>query len=179
MPTNFPQFPAISRGLWSGLMATSAMTFFLFYAHRRLPDARRRALPPAALTHEIQEGLAGDSTRPERRENRSLIAHFGFGSLAGLAYSLLPSSWKHKSAPAGAAFGLVVWGTSYLGWIPALGLSPAATKAPKGENLMMVLAHLVFGLALAGAEKNLAERGRKLLDGGVDGEKGREKREAA
>lgn len=65
----------------------------------------------------------------------------------------------------GAGFGMLVWATSYLGWIPALRLSPAAPRAPKGENLMMIAAHLVFGAALFYAEKELEQRGRALLDG--------------
>lgn len=157
----------LSRGVWSGIMATSAMTFFLFAAHKRLRGAGRRPLPPAALSNELQEQVAGvpDASRPTGRENRALLAHLGFGSSMGLAYSLLSTALKRRNPFLGAGFGMLVWAASYLGWIPALRLSPAAPKAPRGENLMMVLGHLVFGLALSYADKELAQRGRELLDG--------------
>lgn len=159
------QMRTISRGLWSGVMATSAMTYFLLYAHRRLGTAR--PLPPAALTHELQEDVANvnDSPDPSGREDRAMLAHFVFGVSAGILYASLTRFMPKRRLLTGNIFGLGIWSSSYLGWVPALRLSPAAPKAPLKENLMMVAAHLVFGTALALAERNFAERGEKLLDG--------------
>lgn len=152
------------EGLWPGIMATSAMTFFLFAAHRQL--IARRPLPPAALTHELQT-VAGvnEGASSAGREHKAMLAHFAFGTMAGLAYAFLPRQLKASPLLAGSSYGLAIWGTSYLGWIPALGLSPAANRAPKEENFMMLAGHLVYGAALGYSEKELAERGRKLLDG--------------
>jgi hypothetical protein len=49
---------------------------------------------------------------------------------------------------AGTLYGLVVWGASYLGLVPALGLLSPATRHPRRRNALMIAAHLVWGAAL-------------------------------
>lgn len=45
----------------------------------------------------------------------------------------------------GALYGVAVWGISYLGWVPGLKLLRPATTHPGRRNLLMILAHLVWG----------------------------------
>jgi uncharacterized membrane protein YagU involved in acid resistance len=60
----------------------------------------------------------------------------------------------------GSLAGLAVWTGSYLGWVPALGILPPATEHPWRRNVMMIVAHLVWGMTLGafvkglGSEKN-------------------------
>src|SRR5919107_176638 len=48
----------------------------------------------------------------------------------------------------GITWGLIVWATSYLGLLPATGLHEPATRHPRERNLLMILAHVVWGGAL-------------------------------
>jgi putative membrane protein len=50
----------------------------------------------------------------------------------------------------GSVFGSVVWLAAYLGWLPAIGMSEAATKQPIQRNMLMIGAHLVWGAVLGG-----------------------------
>jgi hypothetical protein len=45
----------------------------------------------------------------------------------------------------GMLFGLIVWASSYNGWVPAADLLPPATQTRAKRNSMMIFAHLVYG----------------------------------
>jgi hypothetical protein len=49
----------------------------------------------------------------------------------------------------GALFGVGVWGASYLGWLPAVGLIQPAIRHPARRNALMLSVHLVWGLVTA------------------------------
>ena len=48
----------------------------------------------------------------------------------------------------GAVYGLGVWAVSYKGWIPALGILPPPERDRPGRPVIMVAAHVVYGLVL-------------------------------
>ena len=48
----------------------------------------------------------------------------------------------------GIGFGLAVWGGSYLGWIPALGILRPANRHPPRRTSLMIASHMVWGGAL-------------------------------
>ena len=56
-----------------------------------------------------------------------------------------PDATAANAAAAGAGFGLLVWTVSYLGLMPALDLHPPATRDTARRNLLMIVAHLVWG----------------------------------
>ena len=134
------------RGAAAGLLATVPMTVAMVIAHRLLPARQRYPVPPRLIT---ERWLDRDHSEPAIRA-WTLINHFGFGAVAGSLYSGLGFD-KRKPAVAGPAFGIAVWTASYLGWVPALGLMPPATRQPAERNAMMIGAHFVWGAALAGA----------------------------
>jgi hypothetical protein len=47
------------------------------------------------------------------------------------------------------AYGLGVWAVSYLGYLPALGIRKSAKEDTPQRSAMMIVAHLVWGAALA------------------------------
>ena len=158
---------SFQTGVWAGVMATGPMTAFLFRMHRKLPSDQQKPLPPAMLTTDFFDriGLA-KYLSSNQRENLALLSHFGYGAACGLIYSLITE--KNKSYPLlkGTFFGLGVWGSSYMGWIPALGLRVAASKMSPGRNTMMVLAHVVWGASLGFFENEMRLRQKQMLDGG-------------
>jgi NO-binding membrane sensor protein with MHYT domain len=44
-------------------------------------------------------------------------------------------------------FGLGVWATSYLGWLPAFGVRQPITYDPLPRTGLMIAAHLAWGMA--------------------------------
>ena len=48
----------------------------------------------------------------------------------------------------GVVYGLGVWAVSYKGWIPALGILPPPERDQPGRPVIMVAAHVVYGLVL-------------------------------
>ena len=78
----------------------------------------------------------------------TMVGHFGYGMATGALYGLVAPRVTRKCIAAGAGYGLLVWGGSYLGLLPALGILSPATHHPLRRNILMIIAHLVWGLTL-------------------------------
>ena len=74
----------------------------------------------------------------------------------GSMYSTFTRKIQLPAALKGALFGLVVWGVSYLGWMPAAKFPTAASEEPARRNLLMIVAHLIWG-AVTGMVVDLLE----------------------
>jgi hypothetical protein len=144
-------------GTIAGLIATIPMTVVMLSWHRSLPVAQRYPLPPRIITDRIAARAPLPSQAiPEPGPARALGAHFAFGAAAGALYGSVKIPLRDRYPVAsGIAYGLLVWGVSYLGWVPAAGLMPPATRQPAQRNAMMIGAHVVWGAALGFATKAL------------------------
>ena len=61
------------------------------------------------------------------------------------------SAVSYRAFPAGilgVLFGLGIYGVSYKGWIPALGILPPPEDDRPGRPAVMIAAHIVYGLTL-------------------------------
>jgi hypothetical protein len=143
-----------------GMAATLPMTAAMDAGHFLHPRDRREFLPPRKLTERTLELLgARDRVGREEIDALSLVLHYLYGGATGAAYPLL----DRVPAPApvrGVLLGLGVWGASYLGWVPASGLMEPATRHRPERNLIMILAHAVWGVAAAVIAERLMERSR-------------------
>ena len=137
-------------GCFAGLLATVPMTMVMVHLHQHLPRRQRYALPPRIITDGVaQRTPLTAQVLPQSGPGRALAAHFLFGAATGTFYGVGTSGPRIKPGLAsGVAYGLGVWAASYLGWVPAAGLMPAATKQPSERNAMMIAAHIVWGAAL-------------------------------
>jgi uncharacterized membrane protein YagU involved in acid resistance len=43
---------------------------------------------------------------------------------------------------------VALWVGSYLGWLPAMDILPPATQQPWRRNLVMIIAHMIWGVTL-------------------------------
>ena len=150
------------RGALAGLVATAPMTGVMLGIKQLLPPIQRFPLPPRRITLHLAAagGLLGRLPRPLDML-ATLLLHFGFGATAGAVYAWtaarvrLPWHGPHVrlagrrvrllAVARGLAFGLLVWAVSYAGWLPALGILAPAQDVPRGRNLLMIAAHLVWG----------------------------------
>ncbi|GAC1361953.1 MAG: hypothetical protein NVSMB44_16530 [Ktedonobacteraceae bacterium] len=131
-------------GAAAGSAGTVPMTLFMLAAHRLLPGWQKYALPPEKITQETAERVDIRMDKPQLL-GATLVAHLGYGASMGSLYSLFAERLALPAALKGSLFGIVVWGASYLGWLPAANFSVAAPDEPARRNVMMIMAHIVWG----------------------------------
>ena len=155
-------------GAIAGFSATAAMTLAMAAMYRRLTPKERYPLPPGEITSKITEdlGMAG-SLDEQLQVDLTLAGHFGYGAAAGAIYPTFARGLPGSSPLLnGTFYGLLVWAVSYLGWLPAFGILRPATEHPAGRNIVMLLAHVVWGGATGAVADGLARAGPTFLANG-------------
>ena len=138
----------VIAGAAAGAVATVPMTMVMETLHFRLPGEVPRPLPP----REVAEGLAvkfGVNRRLSERDmqNLTLALHVGYATVTGVVFSMVPRRRTATGmAAAGAMFGLGVWATSYLGWLPVFGVRQPISYDPLPRTGLMIAAHLAWGV---------------------------------
>jgi hypothetical protein len=135
-------------GALAGLIATVPMTGVMMGMKRVFLGHGSRAVPPVQITERVvrRSPLPNELVESYRAET-SLGAHFGYGAALGGLYSIFEQSGRHALAK-GIGYGLVVWATNYAGFLPMLRLQPKPENQPKGRNVAMIAAHVVWGAVL-------------------------------
>lgn len=156
----------LQRGIWSGTIATSAMTIGFLEFFKELPRSEKSPVPPGTITTDLlkKSGLA-EYTDSESRQALALLSHFGYGTSFALLYSALSPGAPGRGIAKGTAFGLGVWAFSYLGLLPALGVRARAANMPLDRNIMMILLHVIWGASLGYTEERLRISGKPMFDG--------------
>lgn len=151
-----PLASLLVRGALAGALATLAMSAVMLVAGRLGIMGKQ---PPERI---VEHGAdAADVPVTEGAENvAASAAHVAFGAVAGAIFAPLARSLRAPTVELVAVpWALVVWAASYFGWVPALGILPPPTEDRPGRAWSMLAAHLVFGLALAGAWRVLRPGG--------------------
>ena len=137
-----PWYRRTARGALAGCAATalmSAVQWPLAFASGEDP-------PPVQIMKRVNAVLPGRTPRTTV-VRRATVAHFAFGAGAGALYGLLaPRRFREGT---GIAYAGLIWGTSYLGWLPALHLHPSVPRDDRGRQIGNAAGHLVYGIALA------------------------------
>lgn len=140
------------RGAAAGMIATAPMSAVMLGWHRKLPWWQQGPLPPSTLTSRVLRAVGLKKLENEAHGPLTWISHFGYGAAGGALFPLAESLLRPLPAPIlakGMLYGLLIWTGSYLGWIPAVNLLEPATEHPKERNLLMIVAHFVWGGTLA------------------------------
>lgn len=140
------------HGAIAGFCATMAMTIAMRALARELDPVDRYPLPPREIIQDLV---------PAGGRTMTVLAHFGFGALAGALYGLLPRRVT------GLLYGPAVWAASYLGWVPAAHLLVPATRHPIQRNLLMIVVHLVWGTCLAVGTRELERSSAEIFAEGA------------
>lgn len=149
-------FSKLLKGALAGFIATAPMSATMLVGWRFLPRRERYPLPPRLITEEISERAGIEEHLGEKQLiGLTIFSHFGYGALFGALYALFESRVPLQSSLKGIFTGLGVWAGSYLGWLPATGILTSATRHPWCRNLLMILAHVVWGLTLGEASRKL------------------------
>ena len=137
---------ALLRGGAAGTVGTVAMSALMLAAGRAGLVGQQ---PPEAITRTAVERATGVEPRGATADALSSLSHVGFGVVSGVVYAGLPAGGPVPPAARGAAFGLLVWAVSYVGWVPRLlGALPSAERDRGDRVAVMVAAHVVYGTVL-------------------------------
>ena len=148
MPIQKSPYMKLIEGAVAGLIATLPMTIFMRFAWKRLPEDEQYSLPPRQITRNFFGPWRFWRMSQEKQTVLTLMLHFLFGALTGSVYGMLEDKVPIQRSIKGPVAGMVVWAGSYLGWVPVLGVMPPATRHPWRRNVMMIVAHLIWGLTL-------------------------------
>jgi putative membrane protein len=147
------------KGAAAGFIATAPMSITMLLGWTLLPRPEKYHLPPREITEEIAERVGVEHDLSEDQlVGLTIASHFGYGALFGSIYTLFEQRMPMDASLKGALMGLGVWVGSYLGWLPAMGILRPATRHPWRRNLMMIVAHLVWGVTLGEVTRKLTER---------------------
>lgn len=136
---------ALIRDATGGAVATVAMSAVMIAGDR---TGFMGEQPPTAVTRFVL-GEAGVDRTSATVSRVAPLAHLAFGALGGAVFGMLRRLLPGvPGGLLGVTFGLAVWGVSYKGWIPALGILPSPEDDRPGRPVVMVVAHVVYGLIL-------------------------------
>ena len=141
------------RGGLAGILGTVLMTLVI-------AGGRAARLlwtpPPREITHNVAGSAGVRRQLPESAFQAAwLAAHLGYGAACGVVYAAVRPRLPAGPVTAGLVYGGAVWGVSYLGLMPALGLYPWPKDDSGSRMAVMIAAHAVFGTTIAAAERRL------------------------
>lgn len=144
------QVSGLFTGAIAGFVATAPMSLAMKGMQALLPSHERHALPPSVISFHAANKVGEPPSNEKEHTLLTLLAHFGAGSGFGLIYGLGSDASKEpKGDPLrGIIFGLLVWSVNYLGIMPALNLYNSASREPTSRNILMIVAHLIWGITL-------------------------------
>lgn len=133
----------------AGAIATIPMTMAMVVMHKHLPSKEKFPLPPrrVALNASQSVGLKKYLDQDEKFLI-TMVGHFSFGAMVAIGYFPFVKKTRIPDRLAGPIYGLLIWGGSYLGMLPALRLHRNAVNEPRHRNELMISAHIIWGAAL-------------------------------
>ncbi len=151
-------------GAIAGMVGTMAMTSAMRRMHEKLPPRERYPLTPREIIDSTSE-QAGAPLPNEVAKDVTTAAHFAYGAASG---ALLGVANVMLGPISGGTAGVGIWLASYMGWIPGVGILKPATDHPPRRNLLMLAAHVVWGVTTVRAMRELVAARETILDEGQD-----------
>lgn len=151
-------------GAIAGFVGTLAMTAAMRRMNEALPAEERYPLTPREIIDSTTQ-QAGVALTDEAAKDVTTAAHFAYGAASG---ALLGVANVMLGPMAGGAAGVGVWLGSYMGWIPSVGILKPAADHPRRRNLLMLAAHVVWGVSTAKAMRELVKARETILAEGPD-----------
>jgi hypothetical protein len=137
----------LAAGAGAGALATAHMSLFM-EGSRAIGGLDRE--PPEIITANV-EATTGTAVAPELSfDERWKLVHLAFGMGMGAVFGALRTALPRNTAAAGLLFGAGLWSVMYGAALPAARLYPPVDEDWKPRTLTIVLAHLLYGLTLAG-----------------------------
>jgi len=164
-PQNPPRLGSrLLIGAIAGFAGTLAMTSAMRRMHEKLPPAERYPLTPREIVDSSAE-KAGVVLSNEAAKDITTASHFLYGAASA---ALLGAANVMLGPVSGGIGGVGIWLGSYMGWIPGLAILKPATEHPARRNLLMIGAHVVWGVATARAMRELTAARETMIEAGPD-----------
>ena len=136
-----------ARGTLGGIAATSVMSVPMLVAGRMgwMPQQ-----PPERIVESALDATDVEVEQEGVKDTLTVASHYAFGVGCGVLFTLLHDRLRPPGPTIlhGGCFGLAVWAVSYQGWIPKLGILPAAHRDRPGRRRTMVVGHVLYGSVL-------------------------------
>jgi uncharacterized membrane protein YagU involved in acid resistance len=153
----------INGAVWGALAGVAGGLAMTGMVHKVAPrvipeDMQPDEFVPKKAVEWAEEKVNGQDTLSESQEMKvAMGGHLAYSALAGSLYGL---ARQHVAddipAPvAGALFGVAVWGLSFEGWMPAVGIMERTTDQPPKKWPAPVMGHIIYGVTTALAYKAL------------------------
>lgn len=146
----------LTTGAGHGALATVVMSAVMLAA---------TAASIAPMPRPIPLALVAETFGPLPRPGLlvlAVLAHLGYGALAGVVLAALTS---RRSLPLALGYGALLWGVMGLVWLPYIGWGLFGTAVTPAVAAATLVLHLVFGLTLG----MLRSRRRAALTAGLVG----------
>jgi hypothetical protein len=145
----------ISLGAAGGLVGTLVIQGLMAAGKKWLPQAAppMRAEPGEFMVGEAEAALPAAIHRRIPRVAETAAAR-GLGVGYGMAFGALYAALRPRGGSAlleGVALGLGCWAVGYLGWLPALGITPPIREQTVPQLAGPVVDHVAYGVATAAA----------------------------
>ena len=151
------------KGALAGFVGIASMTAVMVTGWQLLPADEKYPLPPRQIVGEMSERVGIENRLSEEKLFvATLFSHFSYGALFGSVYTLWDQRIPLPHSIRGMLAGFALWVSSYLGWLPAVGILPPATRHPWRRNLLMIVAHLVWGATMGMVVKKLNSEKQSL-----------------
>jgi len=135
---------SLFRGAFAGMVATGLMSGLMLGASRLGITGE---LPPDKIASKLLNRAHVSRSEGQQDAIASLL-HVAFGAGAGAAFGVVAPRVPVPPVPLGMSYGLAIWGVSYMGWVPGLGIMPPADRDRPGRQAVMFAGHLIYGAAL-------------------------------
>jgi uncharacterized membrane protein YagU involved in acid resistance len=143
-------------GAVAGFAATFPMSAVMLVGREFLPEREQYLLPPSQIVSQVAQKVGVEEAKAGPEHTLiAAVSHFAYGAACGAVYAALPHRILPLPALKGSLFGLTVWGGSYSGLLPALEILSPATEHPVGRNILMITAHIVWGVYHGALDKLL------------------------
>lgn len=139
-------------GLAAGVAATAAKTIWEHYFPVRDEDTPP---PPEVLADEVSLKVTGEEVNQENKHWITETIHWLFGTLSGVATTLISDRTKLASAAFGLPAGGALWAATHGSVVPALGLEKKVTDIKPEYARNELLGHLVYSVVVNLARKGL------------------------
>ena len=123
--------------------------------------ARRGGIIEKTVPQAVEEWIAArlpgsEKATPVVHHVADQLMHVGYGAMLGGIYGLTVRRRTPTALLRGAGYGLAAWIAGSWIALPLMGAKGAPWKKPPAQNLVDLLAHLVFGTATAIVSEELA-----------------------
>lgn len=140
-------------GSLGGVLGTAVMQQGMKLAPK-LPSEWQPPQPsqdPGEFMISHAEKLAGRSLSPRLHKLATMGLHWGYGTFWATLYAAASKRVAKKglgrAATLGALMGAGVWAIGYVGWLPAVGLTPPVEEQGRKHSLTALASHMLYGIA--------------------------------